>query len=152
MKFVQNLDIFGVNFQFTFNKNFSYQTKFSVILSIILIILVLGFTVLNLINMFNRNNLNINVYRSFINTNETLILNESNSFIGLDFTFGLENRKDINLSKFFKIVAQNYNLPIRLQLQHHISNLLPAKTKLTDLIILITTIMTFNVYISIIMY
>ena len=99
MKYIENIDLFGVNFQFKFNKSYFYKTKFSLFLSIILILLALGFTIYNLIDMVNRANLKINIFQSIINTNDTLVLNESNSLIGIDFKFGKEFKKDSNLSK-----------------------------------------------------
>ena len=106
MKYIENLDLFGVNFQFTFNKKFFFKTKLSLFLSIIVIFLAFGFAIYNLIEMVNRANLKINIFQSTINTNDTLVLNESNSIIGLDFAFGKALRKDSNRSKFFNITAQ----------------------------------------------
>ena len=97
------LDIFGVNFNFTFKKKYLYKTNFSICLSIILIILSIGFASYNLKNMINRKILNINYFQSIINTNESLILDDSNSFLGLHFEFSDDIDAFEKFSQFFAI-------------------------------------------------
>ena len=90
---MDKIDLFAIKFEFNFKSKLYYSTGFSQILSFIFILMFLLTFIWNFVYMVKRNQLSINSYRTDISSEDKILFNEGNSFLG--FSLYDENFKYI---------------------------------------------------------